>query len=103
MRSYYQTSGLGRPLNGSTVSPYEAKLTGRYVVEKLLLRPFADSPQWVAMANGNDADGGLDRLIRTAEAVGGDVRIVRRKDGAVVWSRKSSHELEAATLEIESI
>ncbi len=81
---------------GKTRSPFEAAVSGRFVVEKLLPRPFASAPQWVAMANGDadDADG-LKRLERTAETLGGDVRIVRRRDGRVMFQRKSSQELSA--------
>ncbi len=88
MKHAAQNRNYGRPFNGRTLSPFETRLTGRYAVEKLI------EGVWTAMSHG-DATEGLDRLIRCAEACGGEVRIVRRKDNAIVFSRKSSQELSA--------
>ncbi len=77
-----------------TRSPYETKLSGSHVVEKLL------DGKWTPMAHGNSKTVEEDqRLIRCAEACGGEVRIVRRKDNAIVFSRKSSQELSAVDAE----
>lgn len=69
--------------NYQAVSPFESRLTGSYTVQKLI------DANWTVMASGDK----LDRLIRCAEAVGGPVRIVRKRGEVVVWERKASGEM----------
>lgn len=98
MRHRAQTTGFRRPL--AAPSPFERVANGRYFVQKLV------DDEWRVMSYGDvDRDAGvgreLDKLIQRAEVLEGSVRIVRSKDGVVVWEPKEpvalcvAEELEA--------
>ncbi len=87
MKHAAQNRNYGRPFNGNTVSPFESKTTGLYHVEKL------KDGVWICMSYGDidrNAPPGkeFEILIRRANALGGDCRVIRKRDGVIVFSRK---------------
>ncbi len=93
-----QNRNFGRPFSSKTVSPFEAQPAGSYHIEKLL------DGAWVCMSCGEidrDAAPGkeFEKMIRRMHTIGGDCRLIRKRDGVIVFSRKSSRELSAVDAE----